>query len=99
MVQLYIPHLNILSKMDLVDLKEEELEKYLRLDMDGIGKFGGLTERIVGLLDEYPIVQFFPVDLRKKETLEAVLYQVDLATQYGEDLEPKEPEDVEREEF
>ena len=41
-------------------------------------------------IDHYSLVQFIPVDVTDTETVADALLQIDLAIQYGEDLEPRE---------
>ena len=44
-------------------------------------------------LDEYSLVNFVPLDITDNDSLDVLLAHIDMATQYGEDLEPKEPND------
>lgn len=46
-----------------------------------------LTESICGLLDDYTMVSFVPLNVRDEESIDHVLATVDHAIQYGEDLE------------
>lgn len=41
-------------------------------------------------MDDYGLVKFLPLDQSDEESLSDVLLQIDLAIQYGEDMEPKE---------
>ena len=43
------------------------------------------------------MVRFLPLDSFNQESVEFVLEHLDHITQYGEDLEPKEPKDEEEE--
>jgi len=91
------------------------MDKYLEPDIDflinevnketGI-KFYSLNQAIGTLISEYNMVNFYPLDITDTDSIIAVLAQIDNATQYGEDLEPKEPnyefdtkEDIDNKEF
>ncbi|KAI9096421.1 GPN-loop GTPase [Phlyctochytrium arcticum] len=102
MIQLEIPHINVMSKMDLIGAraKKEELERYFYPDPSLLlqdvnqntrPRFRDLNEALVRLIDEYNMVTFVPLNIKDEESIELVLSHVDNAVQYGEDLEPKEP--------
>lgn len=116
MLQLGIPHINIMSKMDLMaksagnsdqDSSEDEisddqhhLHRYLYPDPSLLeellskaapAKFYRLNKALVQLLDEYDMVNFFPVNIKKESSLERIMQQIEFVTQYSENLEPKEP--------
>ncbi|KAI9140753.1 GPN-loop GTPase [Paraphysoderma sedebokerense] len=114
MIQLELPHVNVLSKMDLIKDQvgtakgKRELEKFLWVDTsilvdDGINgkgtnmvprKMKGLTEAIAQLLDDYDMVSYLPLDISDEDSIATVLYQIDQAIQFGEDAEPREPDDI-----
>ncbi|GKV07610.1 hypothetical protein SLEP1_g19360 [Rubroshorea leprosula] len=52
-------------------------------------------------VDEYRMVSFIPLDLRKESSIQYVLSQIDKCIQYGEDADVKvkdfDPEDVDDE--
>jgi len=56
-----------------------------------------LTESICGLLDDYTMVGFVPLNINDEESIDHVLITVDHAVQYGEDLEVRgaEGDDIE----
>lgn len=116
MLQLGIPHINILSKMDLLtkcadgdnDVEDDDeisddrhqLHRYLYPDPSLLEellsaatppKFYRLNKALVQLIDEYDMVNFFPVNIQKETSLERIMLQIEFATQYSENLEPKEP--------
>ncbi|KAL4324647.1 hypothetical protein GQ457_11G004060 [Hibiscus cannabinus] len=97
MVQLELPHINILSKMDLVTNKRE-VEKYLdpephhllsELNERMAPKFKKLNKSLIELVDEYSMVSFIPLDLRKESSIQYILAQIDNCIQYGEDADVK----------
>jgi len=101
MVQLELPHVNLLTKCDLAENKDE-LERFLspsgndleaELAVNTPPKFRALNVAFCRLLEEYDMVVFLPLDITDEESIAAVLLQVDNAIAYGEELEPKEPRD------
>ncbi|KAI8051978.1 GPN-loop GTPase [Syncephalis plumigaleata] len=104
MIQLEIPHINVMSKMDLMaGMPEPELDRYLNADPSllqednsyrGSTKFTRLNEAIVQLVEDYNMVGFIPLNIREEDSIEYVLSHIDNAIQYGEDQEPKEPKDM-----
>jgi len=98
MVQLELPHINVLTKMDLVRNKEE-VEEFLDIDARQLTaqlnarmgeKFVRLNQSIAELVDEYSMVSFFPLDYAKEDSLQDLLAYIDNAIQYGEDEEVRE---------
>lgn len=107
MVQLELPHVNILSKMDLV-AKKRNIEDFLNpepqfllseLNKRMAPQFAKLNKALIELVDQYSMVSFVPLDLRKESSIRHVLSQIDSSIQYGEDAEVKikdfDPEDDE----
>ncbi|XP_050205006.1 GPN-loop GTPase 3 [Mercurialis annua] len=97
MIQLELPHVNILSKMDLVT-KKKDIEDYLNpesrvllseLNSRMAPQFAKLNKALIELVDEYSMVSFVPLDLRKESSIEYVLAQIDNCIQYGEDADVK----------
>eukprot|EP00474_Spongospora_subterranea_P010328 CRZ10786.1 hypothetical protein [Spongospora subterranea] len=96
MVQLEIPHLNVLSKCDLLADKKS-LNELLDTDLSVIlstlndkssGKFANLNRSIGELVDQYSMVSFVPLDPNDVDSIEYLLSSIDRSIQYGEDLEP-----------
>ena len=52
--------------------------------------FARLNEALVRLIDEFSVVSFVPLDVTDQDSVAYVFSLLDHATQYGEDLEPKE---------
>ena len=101
MVQLELPHVNVLTKCDLAANKED-LERFLspsgvalacELAAGTPPRYRQLNESMCKLLDEYDMVTFLPLDITDEESIAHILMQVDHAIAYGEELEPKEPRD------
>ncbi|KAG7014571.1 hypothetical protein SDJN02_24749 [Cucurbita argyrosperma subsp. argyrosperma] len=105
MVQLELPHINILSKMDLVTNKKD-IDDFLNpepqvllseLNQRMAPQFSKLNKALIELVDDYNMVSFVPLDLRKESSIKYVLAQIDNCIQYGEDADVKikdfDPED------
>lgn len=54
-------------------------------------RFSKLNEAMATLLDEFNLVSFLPLNITDPDSLTMVLSHIDSATQYGEDLEPRDP--------
>merc|ERR1719244_1230506 len=76
MVNLEVPHVNVLSKIDLLSASgRKQLERYLEPDTytltselkgtSGIlgQRYGDLTNALGRVLDDYSLVKFFPLDI------------------------------------
>mmetsp|Transcript_137789 Transcript_137789/g.343933 ORF Transcript_137789/g.343933 Transcript_137789/m.343933 type:complete len:271 (-) Transcript_137789:40-852(-) len=96
MVNLELPHINVLTKCDL--LKEEtEIEKFLEADTEAviqdlksntIPRYKRLNEAMAELLDEYSLVSFVALNKDDEDSIELCLAHVNHCIQYGENLEP-----------
>ncbi len=100
MIQLELPHINVITKCDVADKAAVEAV----LDSDGAwvvqamtrqpsSRLKNLTQAISGIVDDFMIVSFVMLDREDEETIEDVLNRTDYCIQYGENLEPKEPKD------
>jgi hypothetical protein len=74
------------------------LEDFLEADTEALGHmlhrgtsphFYRLNTAICGLIDEWNMVQFLPLDPKDSDTIDLILAQIDNAIQYHEDVEPK----------
>lgn len=91
MLQLELPHINIITKCDIAD--KEEIEKVLemessqmiirQLDKQSAPKLKALSEAIGSVIDDYMIVSFALLDSTDEESLDEVLGKVDYIIQYG----------------
>lgn len=103
MILLELPHINILSKSDLIksDVSKKQLKRFLNpdplvLEHDPENqlnpKYTRLNKAIANLVDDFGMVQFLPLDCSKDSTLVAtILSYIDDVTQWSESQEPKEP--------
>ncbi|XP_002128720.2 GPN-loop GTPase 3 [Ciona intestinalis] len=100
MVNLEIPHISIMSKLDLLPKRsKKQIRKYLDPDMIAIAdseesqssyhsrKFSNLTRVICELIDDYGMVRFLPLDRSDEDSIDIILQNIDMSLQYGEDLE------------
>lgn len=101
MVQLEVPHISILTKMDLCKNKDEVEEDYLfpdavrlrhALDASTGPRFAALNAAVSRLLEDFSMVAFTPLDIGDEDSVEACLMQVDNALQYGEDQDVRTKE-------
>lgn len=98
MVNLELPHINVLTKCDLIKQEDEdELDKYIEADTDAViadlkqsmhPKYRKLNEAMAQLIDEYNLVSFVTLNRDDEDSIELCLAHVNHCIQYGEDLEP-----------
>ncbi|KAJ2746570.1 hypothetical protein H4S06_005218, partial [Coemansia sp. BCRC 34490] len=63
-------------------------------------RFKELNEALARLIDEFSMVSFLPLNVKDEDSVAYVLSHADNAIQWGEDQEPKEPNDeIEEQEF
>jgi len=103
MTQLELPHVNVLSKCDLLPSKaalDEFLEAdtaalRIRLDQGTAPSLHRLNNAICELLEDWSMVQFLPLDPTDTDSIDQILAQVDNAIQYHDDVEPRMGDDDE----
>ncbi|KAG5637834.1 hypothetical protein H0H81_003039 [Sphagnurus paluster] len=93
MVNLEIPWINIMSKMDLVTVNPDDPAGGARNGMRGRKNIARYP------IEDHPLVSFLPLDLTNSDSLETVISHIDYTMQYGEDEEPKEPHDLDEGDF
>ncbi|KAF8966701.1 ATP binding protein [Entomortierella lignicola] len=103
MINLEIPHINVMSKMDLLPkMKASVLERYYNPDplllLEDVNsktspKYHQLNQAIGQLVEDFNMVAFLPLNITDEDSITAILSHVDNAIQFGEDQEPKEPEE------
>ncbi|KAK9814787.1 hypothetical protein WJX72_011474 [[Myrmecia] bisecta] len=97
MVLLELPHVNVLTKVDLIRDKEyvnQFLMPDAKLLLDELGASTGpaferLNRAVASLVDDYSMVSFMPLDIDDEDSIGDVVQQIDMALQYGEDIEVK----------
>lgn len=97
MIQLELPHINVLTKMDLLEDKKG-IKKFLDpdtrllladLNQQMAPRFSKLNHSLAELVDDYSMVNFIPLDIRKEKSIHYLLSHIDNAIQFGEDAEVK----------
>lgn len=105
MIQLELPHVNVLSKMDLLQDKSD-IDLFLdpdvrmllsELDHRMAPRFAKLNQSIASLVDDYSMVNFTPLDITDEDSIQYVLSLIDNAIQFGEDAEVKVRDEDEEE--
>ena len=103
-----VPHLNLLSKIDLIknQISKSELNRFLnpestllngQVDSTTNPSFHELNKSLVRLIEDFSIVQFLPLKSSSSRSLKTTLSNIDDITQWAEDQEPKEPKDLNHE--
>jgi hypothetical protein len=96
MLQIELPHVNVLSKMDLIkqygelafnlDFYTDVLDlSYLvdTLDSDKfLAKFKKLNKKICDVVSDYSLLSFIPLNIQKKNSVIKCIQQVDRANGY-----------------
>ncbi|XP_053693668.1 GPN-loop GTPase 3 [Sabethes cyaneus] len=101
MVNMELPHVNILSKMDLLSKTSKgQLDKYLEPDPQALlgevtnesswgRKYRKLSETIGLLIEDFSLVRFTPMNINDEENIADLLLMIDNVIQYGEDADVK----------
>ncbi|XP_047002498.1 GPN-loop GTPase 3 [Schistocerca americana] len=101
MTNLELPHINVLSKMDLLSkTARSRLDSYLEPDPHALlgemettskwnQKYNRLTEAIGRLIEDYSLVRFYPFDVRDEENIADIMLTIDNMIQFGEDSDVK----------
>lgn len=101
MANIELPHVNILSKMDLLSKSARgQLDKYLEPDAHALlgevtnnsswgRKYRKLSEAIGSLIEDFSLVRFIPLNIADEESIADLLLTIDNIIQYGEDSDVK----------
>lgn len=108
MIQLEVPHINVISKMDLArGIDKRRLEEYMYADIDSLvhelsertaPKFLRLNHAMGNLLEQFSMVSFVPLDISDNDSIADLLMMADHALQYDDEVDvrdvlPDVPED------
>jgi GTPase SAR1 family protein len=101
MLQLQLPHINVITKCDLAT-NLDAIDKYLTPGSNVLGdlnehtppQFRALNAALCGLLDDFSMVSYVMLDPTNEDSAEEVLAHIEMAIQYGEDAEPKMPDEL-----
>lgn len=103
MIHISLPHVNLITKMDLLPENAEEkkhYKKFFETDSNSLlaemkkrcpPRFHQLSTAISEVIDEYSMVSYLPLNVTDEESIGYIMQHIDHAIQYGEDVEPKEP--------
>ncbi|XP_011156360.1 GPN-loop GTPase 3 [Solenopsis invicta] len=99
MINLEIPHISILNKMDLLSKSvRKKLDKYIDPDPDSLladtddpwnEKYRSLTESLGKIIADYSLVHFLPLNIKDEESIADIKLTIDNTIQYGEDADVK----------
>lgn len=99
MANMELPHVNILSKMDLLSKTSRgQLDKYLEPDPQALlgevsnesswgRKYRKLSETIGLLIEDFSLVRFTPLNINDEENIADLLLMIDNVIQFGEDAD------------
>lgn len=103
MAALELPHINVLTKLDLLASKGavdryldppiEELVAELSADSSFDARRAALTSAIGTVISDYGMVNFMGLDPTEEGSIDLILMAIDHAIQYHDDVEPREPRD------
>lgn len=99
MVQLELPHVNLLTKVDLLaEDSKGVLDEFLFPEARALAQqlhsgtrpgLRRLNDSIASLVDDWNLVSFLPVNYSEEDSIQDVLAQIDRTLQFGEDAEVK----------
>lgn len=100
MINLEVPHVNILTKMDLLSkAAKKQLDKFLEPDAETLlselnddpwnFKYYKLTEALGKLIEDYSLVKFLPLNIKNEENIQDVKLIIDNIIQFGEEADVK----------
>lgn len=104
MILLELPHINILSKIDMIkdEVSRKKLKRFLNPDAMILAtsndqslnpRYEKLNKSIANLVDDFGMVQFLPLESNNPDSVETIISYMDDITQWAESQEPKEPKD------
>ncbi|KRY28804.1 GPN-loop GTPase 3 [Trichinella spiralis] len=109
MLSLELPHVNVLTKVDLLDKKQKkELESILEPGSDMLRSYGPhcsrfskkyrkLTDALISVIDEFSLIRYQPLDITDEESIADLSIVIDNCIQFGEDAEVNDNFPEERE--
>ncbi|KAJ8681183.1 hypothetical protein QAD02_016970 [Eretmocerus hayati] len=109
MINLELPHVNVLSKMDLLSkTARKQLDRYLEPDPINLladeddDEYTKLTQALGRVIEDYSLVRFLPLNVKDEESIADVKLTIDNIIQFGEeedvrmrDFDEPDPEDNE----
>uniref|UniRef100_A0A1E1XCX4 GPN-loop GTPase 3 n=1 Tax=Amblyomma aureolatum TaxID=187763 RepID=A0A1E1XCX4_9ACAR len=97
MVNFEIPHVNVITKMDLLNKAgRRKISRFLEPDTSLLledsrldERHSRLSEAIARVVEEFSLVKFMPLNIKVEESIGDLLLVIDNAIQFGEDLDVK----------
>ncbi|XP_015607786.1 GPN-loop GTPase 3 [Cephus cinctus] len=100
MINLELPHVNVLSKMDLLSKSaRKQLDNYLEPDPQSLvteigndrwsKKYQKLTEALGSIVEDYSLVRFYPLNIKDEENIGDIQLTIDNIIQFGEEADVK----------
>lgn len=100
MINLELPHVNIVTKMDLLSKNaKKQLDKFLEPDPQSLlaemkddpwnEKYKNLTNAIGNVIENYSLVKFYPLNIKDEESIADIKITIDNIIQYGEEEDVK----------
>ncbi|XP_043464319.1 GPN-loop GTPase 3 [Leptopilina heterotoma] len=100
MINLELPHINIVTKMDLLSKSaKKQLDKFLEPDPHSLlaemkddpwnEKYKNLTNALGALIENYSLVKFYPLNIKDEESIGDIKITIDNIIQYGEEEDVK----------
>ncbi|XKL64228.1 hypothetical protein PGB90_004314 [Kerria lacca] len=101
MINLELPHVNILSKIDLVSKStRKQLESFLEPDphilLSSVNtgsrwskKYTKLSKALGNIIENFSLVKFYPLDIKDEESVADIFLTINNIIQYGEDADTK----------
>lgn len=90
MLQLELPHVNVITKCDIADkeqvarlLDSEGAKEILSFDRSCSGSMRKLTEAMSSVIDDFMMVSFVMLDVSDEDSIEEVMARTDHCIQYG----------------
>lgn len=108
MVKLEVPHINIMTKVDILSqAAKESLEDYTNpANYERVQKkspygnrYSKLIDSLFKVIEDYSLVNFYPLDSGDNESIGYTLAMVDNMIQWGEDQDVKTKDTDERDDF
>merc|ERR1711865_168001 len=107
MVGLELPHINVLTKVDLIanTSAEDDLERFLEPNLEYFlhqlasetksapeHPWARLNMTLIEMMQQWSMVVYVPLNPLDQDSVQLVMDHVDNAIQWGEDQEPKDPD-------
>jgi GTPase SAR1 family protein len=107
MTMLELPHINVLTKCDLLtEDDQKKIDWFTEMETGALAELirpgapiGRLTEKICEVIDQFHLVQFQTLNIRDPDSLSRLLSEIDSIIQYYESADYGDPEFAEEPEL